>query len=612
MFGSVQVQVQVQVHTVHTRCRLAIALASAGLLATALAGTPVASASTTGGTFIEVGNDPWGSSFSYNYFSPHFLTYTEDFVQQQLAVSNPTKGLASFVPQLATSWAVKGDTFVVNLRRGVLWQNGHEFTSTDVVDSVLLNEVNGGGSPAIKAVTAPSLYVVDFTLEPNITVANAEQDILGLYMLPSSEYGQFVTPGLAAEMEAFNALNLKNPTAAAKSPEGKAVSAIETKLLKYNPPTIIGTGPFAFRTANTAEMEMVKSPSFYDASDVRVGNMLWEMTSSAAPNAGAMLTGSANFSWTGFSWPIYQREEAAGVKIVTAPNWADWGLYFNEKKYPLNMVQVRQAIAYLVHRPDLQALADGGHTWYSFVKHPSLLYQANELQFVTKAQLDSLNSYPYDPAKAAQLLESVGFKKVSGRWVMPNGKPFTLSYGVPAGWNGPMGSAKIIPAWLSAFGISTTGSGVEQPGFWTYQYTGNYGLDWGWGGWGINPLARMAYVLNNLNYPYAGAYKGDPGLGFGPVMDVPGIGAHVDIPRVIQQEADTVPAGKTMDPIVWAWTKFINKELPVFLWEDKNIPFQFTSNVQLPPKSSDVYDIMGYTIPGGLAVGMEEGYFSVR
>jgi peptide/nickel transport system substrate-binding protein len=37
-----------------------------------------------------------------------------------------------------------------------------------------------------------------------------------------------------------------------------------------------------------------------------------------------------------------------------------------------------------------------------------------------------------DPAKAAQLLESVGFKRESGRWLMPNGQPWKMTINAPA------------------------------------------------------------------------------------------------------------------------------------------------------------------------------------
>jgi peptide/nickel transport system substrate-binding protein len=322
-----------------------------------------------------------------------------------------------------------------------------------------------------------------------------------------------------------------------------------------------------------------------------------------------MLSGAADYTWTGFTWPVYQRELAQGIHIVTPPNWAQFDIFFNNRKYPLNIVQVRQAIAYIVHRKSLQVLADGGHTWYSYVQHPSGLYDANELDFVTKAQLGSLNTYPYDPAKAAQLLESVGFKKVNGKWMMPNGKPFTLTFGGPEGWTGPTAVVRIASGWLTQFGIPTTGSAVEQPGYWTYQQEGDFELDWGWGGFAVNPLARMAYDLGyNLNFSNAGTYKGDPGIGFGPIETVPGIG-RVNVPATIDAEAGTA-SGALLDRLTWDWAKFINTELPVLPFYDKNIPFQYSTRTYTdwPPRSSPIWGVMGYSIPAGVALMAEEGY----
>ena len=48
-------------------------------------------------------------------------------------------------------------------------------------------------------------------------------------------------------------------------------------------------------------------------------------------------------------------------------------------------------------------------------------------QYMTPAQFKTLNPYNYDPAKAASLLESVGFKKKGSTWYTPKGSPFTLT-----------------------------------------------------------------------------------------------------------------------------------------------------------------------------------------
>lgn len=525
-----------------------------------------------------------------------------------LAFNTPAS-IASFSPQLATSWHMKGETLDVTLRRGVKWQDGRPVTARDVIDTTVLEGVASSAMwDDITAVSSSGSDHLIFKLNPGISSANAETEVLGMQVLPSSEYGKFVTPGLASSVAKYYKLERSDPNASAAKSLEKELTADYQKLLKYSPAKMIGDGPFRVKAVTNAEAEFVKSSTFYGAAKVHVPAFIWQETT-ASNNFGEMMSGSGDLSWTGGTWPIYQKEMARGVKLYTPPFYAQGDIYFNNKHYPLNLVQVRQAIAYVIHRPDYLSLADGGKTWNRLVPHPALLFYAVEHPYLSAHQLAELNPYKENLKKAAQLLRSVGFRKNGqGQWITPRGSRFTLTYDVPAGWLGQVESAQIIPKWLTSFGIKTTGSAVEQPAYWTYQDKGQFELDWGWGGWGVDPLQRFADVLGpSMNS--GSSTSGNVGIGFGPVVNVPGLG-RVNVPNTIEEEAATVPPGPRMDHLTWLWAKFVNQQLPVLSVNDKTLPVQFTTKhyTDWPAKDSPLWNDLGNNTSLGMAFMIESGH----
>lgn len=396
---------------------------------------------------------------------------------------------------------------------------------------------------------------------------------------------------------------------APKSAPGKVVSSLDGQILKYKPSTFIADGPFKFVKVTVSEAKLVKNPDFYNAKKVKVSTLIWQEANNATVGEGEELSGQVDWSgngYTGATWT--QILKAPNMHIIARPNYADYAVYFNSRHYPLNMLKVRQALAYILHTPKLLEANDGVPNYDNFVKYPSLIYNPVAHLYLTTKQLDSLNPYKYDPAKAASLLESAGFHKRAGHWYEPNGKRFTLTMGAPAGWSGVELTPKYVAGVLDNFGISTQGSAVEQPGYWTDMQDGQFELDWGWGGFSTDPLQNFEYVIGpNLNYSTSGAYKGEPGIGFGPEFDVPGIG-RVNIVNAIERESTTVSYGPRMKQLVWDWTKFVNQEVPVVLFGDKNVPIQFsTARYDWPSPKSGLWKLMGLNEDGGLAVMFGEG-----
>jgi len=87
------------------------------------------------------------------------------------------------------------------------------------------------------------------------------------------------------------------------------------------------------------------------------------------------------------------------------------GIAINPHYYPWNIPQVREAICDVINRTEVAAawgLAISKPAYYPNPVIPGTedTYPPDVRQFIT--------SCSYDPAKAAQMLESLGFKKING------------------------------------------------------------------------------------------------------------------------------------------------------------------------------------------------------
>jgi peptide/nickel transport system substrate-binding protein len=139
--------------------------------------------------------------------------------------------LTSFTPQLASSWTSSGNTLAIHLRPGVKWQDGKAVTSTDVYDTIVLDGTNAtAGWLYIPDVSAPNPNEVVITTRAGTNAALLEDQLFTAAILPSSVYGQFVTPGLKADDVAYYAKEFTDPAAAQKMPQ--AINTAEALLVK--------------------------------------------------------------------------------------------------------------------------------------------------------------------------------------------------------------------------------------------------------------------------------------------------------------------------------------------------------------------------------------------
>lgn len=127
-------------------------------------------------------------------------------------------------------------------------------------------------------------------------------------------------------------------------------------------------------------------------------------------------------------------------------------LFINNAKYPWSLPEVRRAVSYLIDRGTLVEIAYEGITTPNWGLHPD--YGVFKPYFDAIEDLITLyEPTKYDPAKAEEIFTGLGFTKVGGIWVTPNGTRLEMTYLVDSGATELMKVSAVLVDQLRAGGM---------------------------------------------------------------------------------------------------------------------------------------------------------------
>lgn len=615
--------------------RLAALATCAGLLAAACTSSGKPTSAANAPAFTTTAS--WGpTSWTYNPFTPANAYFGGLGVQLPLAIPEKTANqnqMFQMVPQLMTSYSLSNNNvFTIHLVKGAKFSDGEAVDATDVVNGFLLQMVDEGFVFVhnIENVIAPNSTTVVVTFTPNTPNVNAKGAVAAVIPLPMSQYGQFLPPGMAQTLLAYNKLiqNPKTVATAQSSPLYKKIEPNYKKLQTYAPSKLIGDGPFMVTGANTSSMTEVKSPAYFGASQVHVNALTLLNTASSSSSVYAQLF-SHEIDWYGGATPssteFSQWKATSDANYVSVDGDVTENMLFNNKTYPFTLAPVRQAIAYLINRTTLAETEDGGTLTSDRPDSlPDGLGSVLNGIWLSASERAQLNPYAYSPAKATALLRSAGFKKAGGHWMMPNGKQFVTQVIAPASPQNAALFAKEAAAELAAFGISASASTVPTVSYDTQYQKGDFQIAWATGVNGnLEPVCGIAngglgaptnYTFGTNNVITAS----EPGIGFGPAYNVPGQGV-VGVSQTVTAECQSTNAGPQMAAYTWDWAQVVNKEVPFLSYADDEAVMLYSSDhyTNWPPASSWMWQeaaIGSRQGPASLALELmiEHGYISAR
>jgi peptide/nickel transport system substrate-binding protein len=309
----------------------------------------------------------WGYPSPYLYYARGPGYTRMSFIFETLV----WKDASGFVPQLAKEWeyVTQENAYIFKLRSDITWHDGEKFTAEDVVFTIDYVKAHPNpfvtliGPSGVTRAEAIGDYTVKLYLEQ--TYAPFLNDVAGtLPIIPKHIW------------------------------EG-----VEEPMSLTGPEAVIGTGPYRL-----ADYSKEHGTYLYKAyADYYLGKPFVDeikfVKISAEMIPAALKEGSVS---AGDIPPeVVSEMEEAGLTVITAPVAWNAKLTINHLKEPLSSKQFRQALAYAIDRESLVQITQRGH---ALAGSPGMIPPTSDWYNPDTPQ------YEYDPAKAKQLLEGLGYQ----------------------------------------------------------------------------------------------------------------------------------------------------------------------------------------------------------
>jgi peptide/nickel transport system substrate-binding protein len=300
-------------------------------------------------------------------------------------------------PQLAESWDISPDqkVFTFKLRKGVKWQDGQDFTAKDAVFTyksitpTFSATASGVFKDYLESAEAPDPYTLILTLK--------------------NPYGPFMnqlnTPIVPEHLYAG--------TDAANNPHN----------LKP-----IGTGPFILTSwVQGDSITFQRNDNYWKAEKPYFDKLVIKIIPEGASRIAALLAGEVDYL------PYTEVEPQDFARIQDDPK-IQWGtglaaqavvtVTLNTQRQPMGNKQFRQALMMALDRATLTRQTSLG------LDTPSSSALHHSVSWALNPSVDLMKQYPFDPAKANQLLDEAGFPRAAdGNRVKPLG--FMIENGRP-------------------------------------------------------------------------------------------------------------------------------------------------------------------------------------
>jgi peptide/nickel transport system substrate-binding protein len=334
---------------------------------------------------------------SLNYISPSENYYFTSELYLPFAAYAFPPGPA-LEPVLAKGWSSNGNytLWVWNLKSGLKWDDGSPLNATDLWFTFKIENATNGfsGAPQVKSFTvlnSTAIQVQTKVPEPNLVYFYCQQT--NSYILPYKTYKNI------------------------------PLSEIQSNFTNFN--NIVASGPFVIRnyTQGANPIIFTANPYYYKGSPFMSQLYVYSFTSLASELA-AYKTGQINALWaygaSSVIAPLIQN--VTGQHLIKIVPGAEMGIYFNMAKYPYNMTQFRQALAYSTNRTQINAVVNSPNL--PLVDYDNLI---SDLENQIGLNGSTIPTYSYNLTKASDLLTSIGLKKVNGFWTFANGTGVTLN-----------------------------------------------------------------------------------------------------------------------------------------------------------------------------------------
>ncbi|MFZ5823391.1 MAG: ABC transporter substrate-binding protein [Bacillota bacterium] len=299
-------------------------------------------------------------------------------------------------PHIAESWKVSDDklTFTIKLKEGVKFSDGAELTAEDVVFTLgTLKDKDYSGPRAssmrdVEAIEATGKYEVTLKLKKPFAP-----------IFTNINYG-------IMQKKLFESTSIKD---------------MDKNPVSMNP---IGTGPYILKEYVRGQYVILeRNPNWFASKQYGGAPFIQTIRYKIIPDSQTQLAAMQNgeIDWLNPEPSDVAMLEKDYANKMTAYHWDRNGfgyIQMNNSKAPLDNKLVRQALTYGLNR---QSIIDG-------VMEGRATIPPGPIPPVSWAYDESAKAYPYDPAKAKQLLEQAGYTMGANGIYEKDGKPLKLTF----------------------------------------------------------------------------------------------------------------------------------------------------------------------------------------
>src|SRR5690348_8695456 len=272
----------------------------------------------------------------------------------------------ALLPDLATSWDISanGLSYTFHLRPDAQFADGSPVTAADVVYSIDRSRKFSGGwgflLTAVKTITAPDAHTVVVTLSQPHAPLLADLAMYAYSVVPE-----------------------------------KLVKAQGTAFFQHP----IGSGPFMVTSYNPdSEVDLARNPYFYG-----VRPKISKVKILIVPNDNTRVLELESKKVDVIENPpsnlVNEINKTPNLHVQLFPSTRVDFIQLDEHYAPLKKLAVRQALNYAINRNAIVQLAYQGHAV------PGSSFMPYRMEYWD----NSIKPYPYDPAKAKQLLAQAGY-----------------------------------------------------------------------------------------------------------------------------------------------------------------------------------------------------------
>jgi peptide/nickel transport system substrate-binding protein len=421
---------------------------------------------------------------SFNIYIPNGNEFASGFQQQvieYLWYANYVTG--EITPWLATGYSYNDDytQLTLNIREGVNWNDGQPFTADDVAFTMnmLKNDPSLGADGSSdakfwKEVTAPDPQTVLITFtdpQPRAHQIFICKICTGFTVQPKHVW------------------------------EGQDV-----KTFRNNPP--VATGPWMLERTYVEQKMFVwkRNENYWNKDKMPAAKYLIYRRAPTADQALPEAVAAFSDSGGGLDYDIYTQNAAQLSKInqVAYLDPCPRGVWFNCAQPPFDKAEFRRAMSMLINRPKIaeniwappSQPANGPWAAYRNLD-PYINQEANEKWGV----------FNYDPDKALELLESIGYKQENGQLIGLDGKQVSFEIITPGFAAGDKPAREFLIAQdlseeANKLGMATSVKPLQGSTMWNTVDEGGWGCgSWWMCGATVDPLELFKNYTSDLAAP---------------------------------------------------------------------------------------------------------------